>query len=114
VDKPVFLSPFYGYPAELIATWCAVSLRTARAYKAGTKRPSDQARKLFALHRDGRVLEDAWVGWIARAGVITDPEGNSTTVNQLRAYALVMQFAAELARADPRSNDEFRRLLRRA
>ena len=52
------LSIFYGYPDQLIARWCGVSVATARLYKSGARKPSRQALRLFALYRDGRVLDD--------------------------------------------------------
>ena len=45
---------------------------------------------------------------------IVDPEGNETTQAQLRAYWLIMQYAADLARRDPRSYEHFQALLRQA
>jgi hypothetical protein len=108
------LTAFYGYPADIVARWCAVSLDTAKLYKAGKRKPSRQSLKLFALHRDGYVLDEAWKGWCARGGKLTDPEGNSTTQTQLRAYWIVMQYAAELAARDPDERERFYTLLRRA
>jgi hypothetical protein len=37
--------------------------------------PNPQARRLFLLHREGRVLGDAWAGWRVHADRIVDPEG---------------------------------------
>lgn len=107
-------SIFYSYPPQLIARWCSVSIETASSWKAGSRRPSRQALKLFALHRDQRVLGDAWRDWKLQDGVIIDPEGNSTTQAQLRAYWLIMQYAAELARRDPQAYEHFQSLLRQA
>ena len=56
------LNLFYGYPAELIAEWCAVSRKTAELYKRGVRKPSRQALRLFCLHRDGKILS----GGVAR------------------------------------------------
>jgi hypothetical protein len=114
VTERKVLTAFYGYPAEIVARWCAVSLDTAKLYKAGKRKPSRQSLKLFALHRDGYVLGEEWCGWAAREGKLIDPEGNSTTQAQLRAYWIVMQYAAELARRDPADYDLFQTLLRRA
>jgi hypothetical protein len=91
-------SIFDGYPAELIGRWCAVSARTARLYKAGLRRPSRQALRLFALHRDRQVLCGPWVGWLVNGDSIVDPDGNATTARQLKAYWMVMQLAAAQAR----------------
>ena len=108
------LSLFYGYPAELVARWCGVSVSTAAAWKANKRKPSRQALRIFTLHRDGRVLGDAWDGWEVRDGVIRDPEGNVTTARQLRHYAFIVQLAAELASRDPQAKADFERLLARA
>lgn len=107
------LSIFYGYPAELIAQWCGVSVATARRWKNGASVPRP-ALRLFTLYRDMRVLDGPWAGWKVHKGAIIDPDGNTTTEAQLRAYGLVMQLAADLARRDPATAEEFRRLLRRA
>jgi hypothetical protein len=85
------LSVFYGYPAELIALWCAVSPRTAASWKAGKGKPSRQALRLFALHRDERVLDDQWRGWRIRKGTLVDPDGNATTQAQLRTYWMLIR-----------------------
>jgi hypothetical protein len=107
------LSIFYGYPPELIAQWCGVSVATARRWKrAGGA--SRTALRLFALYRDGKVLDGHWPGWTAHNGVLTDPEGNSTSQTQLRAYWLVMQLAADLASRDPESRQRYWDLLRSA
>ena len=90
VTERKVLTAFYGYPAEIVARWCAVSLDTAKLYG------------------------DEWHGWAAREGKLIDPEGNSTTQAQLRAYWIVMQYAAELARRDRADYDLFQTLLRRA
>jgi hypothetical protein len=89
---------FEGYPAELIAEWCAVSVKTAALYKAGTRKPSRQAIRLFALFRDGRVLAGAWRECCVRGDRLFDPDERAVTVGQLRAYWIVMQLAAEYAR----------------
>lgn len=114
--KVTYLSPFYGYPPKLIAAWCGVSVQTARAYKNGSKRPSRPVLKLFRLHKELRVLGDGWEGWAVRNGSIFDADGNETTRQQLMAYWVVMQYAAELARGerDNPAADGLRALLRRA
>jgi hypothetical protein len=113
--KVTYLGPFYGYPAELIASWCAVTVHTARCYKNGTKRPSPASLKLFKLHRDMKVLGEGWDGWAVKNGSIVDPDGNVTTSGQLAAYWVVMQYAAEIARSnDTADADGLRALLRRA
>lgn len=98
----IVFGPFYGYPAELIADWCGVSVRTAARWKSGISQPSPSAIKLFELHRDRRVLGKEWEGWLVNQATLVDPEGNSTTQGQLRAYAHVYALCRELSR-----NDEF-------
>lgn len=97
------LSIFSGYPAPEIARWCGVSIKTARDWKAGRRKPSRQALRLFTLHRDGRVLSEPWRGWAIKGTTIVDPEGNATTLPQLRGYYLLLQYAAELAARDPKT-----------
>ena len=53
-------SPFYGYPAEVIAEWCGVSIGTAEHYKAGRRKPPTPVLRLFRLYRDGKVLGKTW------------------------------------------------------
>jgi Putative ATPase subunit of terminase (gpP-like) len=104
-------SVFQGYPAELIAQWCGVDPATAALWKQNKRKASRQALRLFTLHRDGRILGDAWRGWAVRDGQIFDPDGNGTTEPQLRGYWIMMQYAAELARRDPQEQDRFFALL---
>jgi hypothetical protein len=114
--KVTYLSPFYGYTPKLIASWCGVSVQTARAYKNGSKRPSRTVMRLFRLHREFKVLGESWAGWSIHDDVLVDPDGNATTRPQLLAYWAVMQYAAELARSEQEnpSADGLRALLRRA
>ena len=72
--------------------------------------------RLFRLHRELRVLGEAWEGWQIRDEGIVDPDGNVTTRGQLSAYWIIMQYAAELARTDEETPwaDGLRALLRRA
>jgi len=105
---------FYGYPPELIARWCDVSLHTAYLYKIGARKPSRQALRLFVMHRDGRVLGPEWGKWAVHQNKLVSPEGQETTQGQLNAYWLIMQLALELARQDPLARAEFERLLRSA
>ena len=90
-----------------------MSVATARRWKrAGGA--SRSALRLFALHRDQRALDEHWIGWKLHKGVLIDPEGNSLTQGQLRAYGLVMQLAAELVKRDPESSERYRAILRSA
>jgi hypothetical protein len=107
-------SIFYGYPPELIARWCGVTLDTAKLYKSGSRKASRAVLRLFTLHRDGRVLGAGWEGWRASEATIADPDGNVTSARQLMNYFFVMQFAAALAAQDPRTVREWHDLLKRA
>ena len=105
-------SIFEDYSAEIVAIWCAVSVKTARLYKAGVRRPSRQSLRLFALHRDRRILGEPWAGWLINGDSIVDPDGNATNVRQVRAYFLVIQLAAAQARElGPEHQAMFYRLL---
>ena len=105
---------FYGYPRELIAHWCGVSLHTAYLYKIGARKPSRQALKLFVLHRDGRVLDEHWTGFAVHKDKLVDPEGREFDVGQLRAHWLIVQLARELARDSPKATEDYWRILRSA
>jgi hypothetical protein len=52
---------FLGYPPELVAEICAVSVGTARQYKRGTRSPSPPAMRLWELYISGRIMPDSWV-----------------------------------------------------
>jgi hypothetical protein len=107
-------SIFYSFPAKVIASWCGVSPATALLWKQNKRKPSRQALRLFALHRDELLLGETWRGWKVRGGTLVDPDGNATTQRQLRAYWLIMQYAAELAKRDPAEQERFYTLLRQA
>lgn len=111
-QKP--LSIFYGYPPELVARWCGVSVKTASQWASGLRKPSRQALRLFALHRDGRVLGDEWKRWKVNKGLIVDPDGNETTQSQLHGYFLILQWVAEVASRDPETQRQYFELLKRA
>src|SRR5262245_41373016 len=100
------LSIFHGYPAPLIASWCGVSLSTARRWKRRGAAPQS-ARRLFLLHRDGKVLGTAWQGWRVSEGVLVDPNGARTSQSQLLGYVIFMQLAAEVVRGDPVKERQF-------
>lgn len=96
----VVFGAFYGYPAEVVAEWCGVSVRTAKSWKEGRTRPPRPALRLFTLHAERRVLGKEWTGWLINQATLVDPEGNSTTQGQLRAYAHVYALCRELAKRD--------------
>lgn len=95
-------SIFYSTPAEVIRDLCDVTLRQAKAYKSGRCAPHPSVVKLVVLHSEGRILGPSWAGWCAQGATITDPEGKSTTVDQLRAYPFVWALAREFGRDNPR------------
>lgn len=96
----VVFGAFYGYPAELVAEWCGVSVRTAKSWKEGRSRPPRPALRLFTLHAERKVLGKEWEGWLINKNTLVDPEGQSTTQGQLRAYAMVYALCRELAKND--------------
>jgi hypothetical protein len=112
--SPVVSSVFYGYPAELVAQWCGVTVRTAERWKRGERRPSTSAVKLFELHRSRRVLGSEWNGWLVKDALLVDPEGNETSQGQLRAYYLVYQLCLELKRGDASAEATFAEIIRAA
>jgi hypothetical protein len=90
----------YGIPVDLIATWCAVDIQTARHYKAGTRTPGKAAFKLFALHLSGQILPADWDGISFRDGQMWDPYGKPFTRAQLRLYGIAWQIFREWTRDD--------------
>lgn len=107
----VVFGAFYGYPAELVAEWCGVSVRTAQRWKDGRSRPPRLALRLFTLHAERRVLGKEWDGWLINRETLVDPEGNSTTQGQLRAYAHVYALCRELSRKDQSAGELLDRLV---
>jgi hypothetical protein len=90
-------SLFYSYPAALISEWCCVGLQHAYTLKQGRSRPSAGVVKLFTLHARGQLLGPEWKGWTIRGDRLIDPDGGDLTVGRLRAYQLMIQYAAGLA-----------------
>lgn len=110
-QSKVVFGVFYGFPAELVAEWCGVHVRTAQRWKDGRSQPSLSALKLFRLHSERRVLGKEWNGWLINQGNLVDPEGQSTTQGQLRAYAHVYALCRELARGDKSAESLLDRLI---
>jgi hypothetical protein len=90
----------YGIPVDLIATWCAVDIQTARHWKAGTREPGKGAWKLFGLHINGQILPADWEGFSFREGLMWDPYGKPFTRAQLRLYGIAWQIFREWTRDD--------------
>ena len=96
-------SPFYGYPAEVIAEWCGVSVGTAEHYKAGRRKPPTPTLRLFRLYRDGKVLGKEWEGYKIHNAKIFGPDGRYVTESHISHLANVCQL---LANRDPDAYEE--------
>lgn len=107
----VVFGAFYGFPAELVAEWCGVSVRTAKSWKEGRTQPPRPALRLFTLHAERKVLGKEWEGWLINKNTLVDPEGQSTAQGQLRAYAMVYALCHELARRDQQAQELLRRYI---
>ena len=94
------LSPFYGYPAAVIAEWCGVSVGTAEHYKAGRRKPPTPVLRLFRLYRDGQVLGNDWEGYKVKDERLFGPDGRHVRPTDIALMGLVWQALAE---KDPES-----------
>lgn len=101
-------SIFYGYPATLIAEWCSVSPEVAQAWKDGTSEPSRQELKLFALYVNGQVVPPEFRGFKFHKGILYDPQGQPFSPSLLQGYAMIWQYASDLARQSGNPNDRER------
>jgi len=88
-------SPFYGYPAEVIAEWCGVSVATAKHYKAGSRRPPTPVIRLFRLYRDQKVLGKDWDGHKVQGPKLFGPDGKSITASHIVLQSLLWQALAD-------------------
>ena len=93
-------SPFYGFPAKVIAEWCGVSIGTAAHYKSGRRKPPTPALRLFRLKRDEKVLGDAWDGYRVINDKLFGPDGRHVRPSDIALMGLVWQALAE---KDPES-----------
>jgi hypothetical protein len=57
---PNFADVFLGYPPQLVAEICAVSVGTAREYKRATRSPSPAVLRLWGLYVAGRIMPESW------------------------------------------------------
>lgn len=105
------LSPFCGFPAELIAEWCGVSVGTAEHYKAGRRKPPTPVLRLFRLYRDGKVLGQEWDGYKVHKEKLFGPDGHFVTDSHISHLAQVCQLLAE---EDPDSYDALLKQSRQA
>ena len=94
------LSPFYGYPAELIAEWTGVSVGTAEHYKAGRRKPPTPVLRLFRLYRDGKVLDGEWDKYRIANGKMFGSNGRPVRPSDIALMGLIWQALAEV---DPNS-----------
>lgn len=97
LKKPSVLNMFYGYPAELVAQWCCISIQTAHKYKLNTLKPSKQSVALFRLHADKRIIPRDWEGWAFHDGKLFNPQEVPLTQAQLEAYQYIYKLASEYA-----------------
>lgn len=88
-------SPFYGYPAEVIAEWCGVSVGTAEYYKTGRRKPPTPVLRLFRLYRDGKVLDEAWKDFRISKGLLYGNDGRPVRPNDIVLMGLVWQALAD-------------------
>ena len=100
-------SPFYGYPAEVIAEWCGVSVGTAKHYKAGRRKPPTPVLRLFRLYRDGKVLDINWDGYKVVNAKLFCPDGRLVTEAHISHLSVVCQVLAD------RDSDSYDALLAR-
>lgn len=63
----------YGIPIKVLARTCAVSERTARRWKDGTRCPPETA--LMILRRDLGVFSENWKGWTVVGDTLVSPHG---------------------------------------
>jgi hypothetical protein len=100
VQRSSTANPFSGYPAEVIAEWCGVSVGTAQHYKANRRKPPTPVLRLWRLYCDCRVLSDqAWDGYRVVKDQIFAP-GDSRPMRPVHFYlwGLVWQALAEADR----------------
>ena len=88
-------SPFYGYPAEVIAEWCGVSVGTAEHYKSGRRKPPTPVLRLFRLYRDQKVLGSDWEGYKAQGPKLFCPDGKHITASHIVLQGLLWQALAD-------------------
>ena len=89
-------SPFYGYPPEVIAEWCGVSVGTAEHYKAGRRKPPTPVLRLFRLYRDGKILGPEWAGYKVVGEEMFGADGRNLRPNDIVLMGLVWQALAEM------------------
>lgn len=93
-------SPFYGYPPALVAEWCQVSVKAARAWKNGTRKPPAGAVALFKLYAEGQVLPPEFKGYRFAKGELLPPGRLGFTPALIEAYELIYKIAMTYARPE--------------
>ena len=88
-------SPFYGYPAAVIAEWCGVSVGTAEHYKAGRRKAPTPVLRLFRLYRDGMILGKEWLGYKVHKDKLIGPDGKHVTQSHIVLQGLLWQALAD-------------------
>lgn len=88
-------SPFYGFPAEVIAEWCGVSIGTAEHYKASRRKPPTPVLRLFRLYRDGKVLGPEWDDYRVIGDRLFGPDGKHIRPNDIVLWGIGWQLLAE-------------------
>ena len=98
-------SPFYGYPAKVIAEWCGVSVGTAKHYKSGLRPPPTPVLRLFRLYKDNKVLGREWDGFRARGDKLYGANNQFITPSLIELNGLLWQALAE------EDNEKYHQLL---
>ena len=88
-------SPFYGFPAKVIAEWCGVSVGTAEHYKTGRRKPTTPVLRLFRLYRDNQVLGKDWEGYKVVGDKLFGPDGKFMRPSHIALQVLLWQALSE-------------------
>jgi hypothetical protein len=88
-------SPFYGYPAEVIAEWCGVSIGTAEHYKAGRRKPPTPVLRLFRLYRDKKVFGPDWDDYYVVGRKLFGNGGKYICPEDIQTWELMWQIVAD-------------------
>lgn len=88
-------SPFYGYPAEVIADVCGISIGSAAHFKAGRRKPPTPVLRLFMLHAQQKILGHEFKDYRVVKGKLWGPDGRPISPSDLGHFSLVFQRLAE-------------------
>ena len=92
-------SPFYGFPAKVIAEWCGVSVGTVGHFKAGRRKPPTPPLRLFRLFRDNKILGHEWAGFRVVGDKMFAPDGRCIKPSHIELQGLLWQALADAAPA---------------